>query len=98
MSTEQKIITERDIDHQCTTLLEETCLSVLKQGTNRGKRCWRPPTENGYCGKHQTDASIEKGILEGLQKCLTHRCTKMIKDSKYCEECIEKKERAEQTK
>lgn len=93
MSSEQNLIKERDIDHQCTTLLEETCLSVLKQGTNRGLRCWRPPTENGYCGKHQTDATIEKGILEGLQKCLTHRCTKMIKDSKYCEECIEKKEK-----
>ena len=92
MSSDQNTIKECDIDHQNQPLLEETCLAVLKQGTNKGQRCWRPPTENGYCGKHQTDAIIEKGILEGLHKCLTHRCTIMIKDSKYCEECTKKKE------
>jgi hypothetical protein len=71
---------------------EMSCKSVIEQGPNKGKQCWRPPTENGYCGKHQSDFLLEKGKSEGLHKCSRYRCTNMILEGKYCDECQSKKE------
>lgn len=86
------------VEHQHTTVLtmENKCLATIKQGSSKGERCWRPPSENGYCGIHQADAIIEKGILEGLHKCSTHRCITMIKDGKYCKTCSDKKEKTKE--
>jgi len=72
----------------------ETCRAIQQQGVNKGKQCWRPPSENGYCGKHQTAATIEESKQKGEYKCLTHRCMNTISSNKYCEDCIEKKEEA----
>ena len=69
-----------------------SCKSLIEQGANKGKQCWRPPTENGYCGKHQSDFLLEKGKSEGLHKCSRYRCTNMISKGKYCDECQSKKE------
>lgn len=70
----------------------ETCKAIQQQGVNKGKQCWRPRTENGYCGKHQTAANIEKAKEKGEYKCLTHRCTNTISSNKYCDDCIAKKD------
>jgi hypothetical protein len=75
----------------------ETCKSIIKQGANKGKQCWRPILKDGYCGKHQTDLHLEQGKSEGLYKCTTYRCIEMISEGKYCEECISKKEERNKT-
>jgi hypothetical protein len=91
-------VIQRSVEYQHSTVLtmENKCLATIKQGSSKGERCWRPPSENGYCGIHQVDAIIEKGILEGLHKCSTHRCITMIKDGKYCTVCAEKKEKTKE--
>jgi hypothetical protein len=80
-----------DIEHQYPIVLMETCKAIQQQGANKGKQCWRPPSENGYCGKHQTVANIEKAKEAGYYKCLTYRCTSVISSNKYCENCTRKK-------
>jgi hypothetical protein len=68
-----------------------TCLAILEQGQEKGKRCWRPCSTNGYCGKHQKNALLEKGIKEGKKKCKTFRCIELIENGIYCKECIKHK-------
>jgi len=71
----------------------EACKAVISQGNNKGKRCWRPPGESGYCGKHKTASSIETAKAVGLHKCSRHRCTSMLPEGvKYCADCTEKKD------
>jgi hypothetical protein len=69
----------------------ETCKAIQQQGANKGKQCWRPPSENGYCGKHQTVANVEKAKEGGRYKCSTHRCTNTISSNKHCEDCTARK-------
>ena len=45
--------------------LSGNCLAILEQGEKKGERCWRPKINNGYCGKHQTQALLEKGKEDG---------------------------------
>jgi len=76
--------------------MEQTCKATIQQGASKGTRCWRPSTENGYCGKHQTQHKLESGEKDGLHKCGTHRCVEMISlDRKYCDACIVSKETIE---
>jgi hypothetical protein len=68
------------------------CKAILEQGPNKGKRCDRPPQENGYCGKHQKQAIREEN--KEKKKCSTHRCNIFLSEDsteKYCEGCLEKK-------
>ena len=85
------------VDAQQTTSqisMEATCKATIQQGASKGTRCWRPPTENGYCGKHQTQHKLESGVNNGHHKCGTHRCTNLT-ETKYCESCIASKETVE---
>jgi len=75
-----------------STSQKMTCKAVIDQGANKGKQCWRPSTENGYCGKHQSDFLLEKGKSEGLRKCSKFRCLNMIPDGKYCQTCKTKRD------
>lgn len=68
-----------------------TCLAIIEQGQEKGKRCWRPSSTNRYCGKHQKNALLEKGIQEGKKKCKTYRCLELIDNEIYCKLCIEHK-------
>jgi hypothetical protein len=76
----------------CQTRLMETtphCKAIMSQGDKRGERCWRPQKDNEYCGKHQSAAVIEKGVLEGLHKCSTHRCMTMLEEGVMrCTDCV----------
>lgn len=85
------IIKQCDIDDQYPTVLMETCKAILEQGIKKGEKCWRSPTESGYCGKHQTVAQIENAKEEGKYKCSTYRCFEMLTVGMYCELCISKK-------
>ena len=90
-------IIQCDVEYQYPIVLmeeSETCKAIQQQGANKGKQCWRHPSENGYCGKHQTIANIEKAKKDGLYKCSTHRCTTAISSNKYCEACTISKEDA----
>lgn len=72
----------------------ESCNATLEQGKKKGERCWRPIHNDGYCGKHQTQAIVFKGIEEGNVKCRKHRCTNLIDqmhENPYCSECQETK-------
>lgn len=80
---------------KCTSQIsmEQTCKATIQQGASKGTRCWRHSTENGYCGKHQTQHKLETGESNGLHKCGTHRCIEMISlDRKYCDMCLASKE------
>lgn len=78
-------------------MTEESCKAVLEQGTNKGKQCDRPKMPNGFCGKHQTQAELEKSLSEGKRKCAKNRClntfeAKTTKQFEYCEKCQKEKE------
>ena len=46
-----------------TSVLDGTsCKAILEQGSHKGKQCERPKLENGFCGKHQKQAEIEKAL------------------------------------
>ena len=76
----------------------ETCKAVLEQGQNKGKQCWRPAQECGYCGIHQKQ-HILNNITDGKKKCSRHRCNTLVDNHvTYCEECISKKEEQNKTK
>jgi len=80
----------------CQARLMETntqCKAIMSQGEKRGEQCWRPQKDNGYCGKHQGVAILEKGVSEGLHKCSTYRCSVMLEDGiKHCDTCIREKD------
>lgn len=76
---------------------DHLCKAVLEQGSNKGKQCERPKLDNGYCGKHQKQAELEKALESGLRKCSTHRCTVTFtpvtsKSIEYCDSCKKAKE------
>jgi len=74
-------------------VLEKTlCKAILEQGVQKGKQCDRPKLENGFCGKHQKQAEIEKALESGQRKCSKYRCTvtfipKTTKSIEYCDTC-----------
>lgn len=71
-----------------------TCKAFMEQKNAKGKQCWRPPKENGFCGIHQKHALLKKASDEGQTKCRTHRCIEIVDSSDYvyCKNCIDKKE------
>ena len=77
----------------------DSCKAILEQGTNKGKQCERPKLHNGYCGKHQKQALLDKAKEEGKVKCLTFRCNNTFTQSsdKYCESCVKEKEENKST-
>lgn len=73
----------------------ESCAAIMEQKDSKGKRCWRPVSKDGYCGKHQNQALLAKEKAAGKKKCFRYRCNNMIDESdtkKYCDNCKKKKE------
>jgi hypothetical protein len=80
----------------------DLCKAMLEQGLQKGKQCDRPKLENGYCGKHQKQAELEKALSEGHHKCSRHRCTitfipTTTKSIEYCTSCKEAKASANES-
>lgn len=76
---------------------DHSCKAILEQGSNKGKQCERPKLENGFCGKHQKQAELEKALDGGLRKCSTYRCTSTFipftkMKIEYCDICIKSKD------
>jgi hypothetical protein len=77
---------------------EVQCKAVMEQKGAKGKQCWRPPQDNGYCGIHQKQALAEIEKSKGKKKCKTYRCIQYIDESYdelYCTLCIENKNNTE---
>jgi hypothetical protein len=72
------------------------CKAVMEQKNAKGKTCWRPAKENGYCGIHQKQFIIDTELQNNKKKCLTHRCIEFLEinsTEKYCNKCIENKKK-----
>ena len=81
---------------------EHSCKAILEQGIQKGLQCNRPKLDNGFCGKHQKQAVLERDMANGLRKCSRYRCTVTFtpitnKDIEYCEACNKAKEEHHQT-
>ena len=81
---------------QILDLESKSCKAILEQGSHKATQCDRPKLENGYCGKHQKQAEIDKALEEGQRKCSKYRCTitfipKTSKSIEYCDECAKNK-------
>jgi len=80
----------------------DSCKAILEQGSQKGNQCDRPKLENGYCGKHQKQAALDKALSEGHRKCSRHRCTitfipTTTKAVEYCTSCKEAKASANES-
>jgi late competence protein required for DNA uptake (superfamily II DNA/RNA helicase) len=72
-----------------------TCKAIMEQKDAKGKKCWRPPKENGYCGIHQKQSLIQNEIELKKRKCKTYRCIEFLNPEStdmYCKLCITIKE------
>lgn len=73
---------------------EKECKAIMEQKNAKGKKCWRPAKENGYCGIHQKHTLIEIEMQNNKKKCSTYRCIQFLEPNsteKYCKLCIENK-------
>lgn len=46
-----------------------SCLAIIQEGPRKGSGCLFPPSENGYCGRHQRNKLYDEGIAEGRLWC-----------------------------
>jgi len=52
------------------TILEMvTCKAIVQEGPRKGSTCMFPPSENGYCGRHERNRVYDEGINEGKYWC-----------------------------
>jgi hypothetical protein len=67
------------------------CKAIIEQGASKGKRCSRPDSGNGYCGKHFKQAILTTYDKTTHQKCSHTRCNAIIPLTPgryvYCEPC-----------
>jgi hypothetical protein len=45
------------------------CKAVIQEGPRKGQGCQFPPSENGYCGRHERNRLYDIGIQEGKHWC-----------------------------
>ena len=75
-----------------------TCKAVVQEGPRKGEACKFPPSENGYCGRHERNRVYDEGIRSGkhwcrffFRGCSTELSEEEIsKNEKSCKECREK--------
>jgi hypothetical protein len=81
------------------TILEmATCKAIVQEGPRKGESCMFPPSDNGYCGRHERNREYDEGITEGkvwcryfFRGCSTELTTQEV-DAKEvsCKPCREK--------
>lgn len=67
-----------------------TCKATIQEGVRRGNSCQFPPSENGYCGRHQRNKIYDEGIEKGDKWCryFFRGCNTLLrKDEVSCKEC-----------
>jgi hypothetical protein len=71
------------------------CKALREQGKNKGTRCGFPDTGNGYCLKHEKQATLSTLNTETQQKCSRTRCNNLIPLTPgkyvYCGTCAQDK-------
>ena len=52
------------------TILEmATCKAIVQEGPRKGNACMFPPSDNGYCGRHERNRIYDDGVREGKHWC-----------------------------
>lgn len=71
------------------------CKAIALDGSAKGKACFRPASDNGYCLKHQRNMLHDTGLAEGHKWCrmFTRGCNNQlpITGGPTCEDCLIKK-------
>ncbi len=52
-----------------TSLEMVTCKAIVQEGARTGQGCKFPPSENGYCGRHERNRTYDEGINAGKHWC-----------------------------
>jgi hypothetical protein len=78
------------------TPADKTCEGIILSGPNKGKRCDRPPEEDGHCGIHKNQILHKALLKEGKKPCnnFFRGCRIILApDDKFttCKECRDKK-------
>ena len=68
-----------------------TCKAIVQLGPRKGSRCQFPPSENGYCGRHERNREYDEGIAAGKKWCrFFFRGCNNVAEASSCKSCIEK--------
>ena len=46
-----------------------TCKAIVREGPRKGNACMFPPSDNGYCGRHERNRIYDEGTREGKHWC-----------------------------
>jgi hypothetical protein len=67
----------------------ETCKSIVLDGSRKGLSCQFPPSDNGYCGRHQRNFQHEQLLKDGKIPCLFffRGCDAILTEKGSCDDC-----------
>jgi len=74
-----------------TNLEMATCKAIVQLGPRKGSGCQFPPSENGYCGRHERNREYDEGIVTGKKWCrfFFRGCNNPPSDTTTsCESCL----------
>lgn len=69
------------------------CKAIIQEGVRKGEGCKFPPSNSGYCGRHERNKTYDDGILENKKWCrfFFRGCNNTITQGLTCDDCIKKK-------
>lgn len=68
-----------------------TCKAIVQEGPRKGSSCQFPPSENGYCGRHERNRLYDEGIAAGKKWCrFFFRGCSNVATGSSCDACLEK--------
>lgn len=76
-----------------TSLEMATCKAIVQEGPRKGSGCQFPPSDNGYCGRHERNRKYDEGIASGKKWCrfFFRGCDNPSTDTTAsCDSCLEK--------
>jgi len=67
----------------------ETCKAIVLEGSRKGLSCQFPPSDNGYCGRHQRNFQHEQLLKDGKIPCrfFFRGCDTIITTKGSCNDC-----------
>jgi len=70
----------------------ETCIATILEGSRKGKLCQFPPSDNGYCGRHQRNYQYAELLKEGKTPCrfFFRGCDTLVEKNGACQICKSK--------
>jgi hypothetical protein len=72
-----------------TNLEMATCKAIVQEGARKGSGCKFPPSEHGYCGRHERNREYDEGIAAGNKWCrfFFRGCNSLVTDTVSCDTC-----------